>query len=347
MRTWMLVLFLGCSEYNLNGSSDLNADPSHDTDDPVTGTDSPSTADYPGAISGRVCDPSGDGWVMGARVWIDLEDGTYVETFTDADGRFLLEDVPMGTWNLQIGKGSFGSKVVVQVQEALLLLAQNECLGDDLNIAVLAGDYDTTQELLDTLGLSYDLIAQGGTTQIDFLRNPARLESYDIVFLNCGMDEEWIYEAKEAVAANLQSYVQGGHSLYASDWTFQAIEAAFPEAVDFFGEDDFPSDAYSGDDGHLLGTVLDPNMQAVLGTSSADIHYDLAGWVIAVAADSSTEVLVSGSPTTIWQEDPVANAPLAVRFEEGAGTVVFTTFHNEPQITLDMDAMLREIILSL
>jgi hypothetical protein len=302
---------------------------------------------YPGAVSGRVCDPSGDGWVIGARVWIQLPDGTVTETLTDAEGRFLLENVPYGTWELHIEKGSFGSTVSVFVDQELVALSQDECLDPSTRIAVLAGSYDSTEELLDALGLTYDLFPQGGSTQIDFLRDAARLKSYDIVVLNCGMDEDWLYEARQAVAKNLADFVRGGRSLYASDWTFQAIEAAFPDAVDFFGSDDFPSEAYSGDEGYLLGEVLDPNMKALLGSDSADIHYDLAGWVIAVQADAKTEVLVKGHPTTIWQDEPVHDAPLAVRFREGAGTVVFTTFHNEPQMTLDMDAMLREIILSL
>ena len=34
------------------------------------------------------------------------------------------------------------------------------------------------------------------------------------------------------------------------------------------------------------------------------------------------------------------NVPLAVRFSPG-GTVIYTTFHNETQITIDMEAVLK------
>jgi hypothetical protein len=347
MRTVLLILVMGCSEYNLSSPEENQPHTQSEEDTGTFGQDHTDTSENDGAITGRVCEPSGNGWVIGARVWIEPEDGTTVEAYTDVDGRFLLENVPPGAWTLHIEKGSFQSSVTVTVKDTLVTLAQDECLSSDVRIAVLQGDYDTTQELLSDLALPFDLIAQGGSHQIDFLNDPARLQSYDIIFLNCGMDEDWLYEAKENVASNIQDYVSSGRSLYASDWTFQLIEAAFPTAVDFYGSDDFPSEAYSGDDGHLKGSVHDPNMQGVLGSDTAQLHYDLAGWVIATGADATTEVLVSGHPATIWQEEPLVDAPLAVRFQAGSGTVVFTTFHNEPQITLDMNAMLREIILSL
>ena len=39
--------------------------------------------------------------------------------------------------------------------------------------------------------------------------------------------------------------------------------------------------------------------------------------------------------------------PLAVRHTAGEGVVLYTTFHNEPQLTEDMDNLLKEFVLSL
>jgi len=340
-------MLVGCSEYGLNGANDHSSEPGTDENTPEDGQVDPSETDDVGGISGRVCDPSGLGWVIDARVWIQVTDDHLIEARTDVEGRFQLESVPWGEWELHIEKGSFQASTTVLVDQEWVTLAEDECLSANVDIAVLAGSYDTTQDLLNLLSLDYDLVAQGATTQMDFLRSPAKLNAYDIVFLNCGMDEDWIFEARDEVAQNLRQFVQNGGSLYASDWTFQAVEAAFPGAVDFYGADDFPSEAYSGLDGSLQGEVLDPNMKALLASDTADIHYDLAGWVIAENADATSEVLVRGHPYTFWDDTPVANAPLAVRFQEGTGKVLFTTFHNEPQITQDMEDMLREIILSL
>ncbi len=348
-----LLLALGCSDYMIN---DMAEDPVLLDDTAVDDEAVPLDGDTdqpigPGSVSGRICDPSGDGWVAGARVWIEVDtdnDGetALLETTTDADGRFLLEGLPTGTWEIHVEKGSFSTTFVVKITGGLVELPLDECLdASGLDIAVMQGSYDATEEILDSLGLEYDLIPQGA--QLDFLRDEARLMDYDLLFFNCGMDEDWLYSHTETVTTNLVGFVNAGHSLYASDWSFLAVESAFPQAVDFYGDDAFLFEAYGGDDGTLSGDVLDPTMQAVLGSASATIHYDLAGWAMTVGAESGTEVLVTGSPTTLWEEQPLQDVPLAVRFEEGAGRVVFTTFHNEPQITADMELMLREIILSL
>jgi hypothetical protein len=364
-----LIFVFGCSEYQIFGkdgaeaagvgdtaapdvdTAQPEADPEPDPDpDPDPDTGMPAGS---GSVSGRICDPSGSGWVAHARVWVEVDtdgDGvteTVIETTTDADGRFVLEGLPPGTWEVHVEKGSFSTSFTVEVTDGSFELPDDECLDPGVDIAVLRGSYDVTEEILETLGLSYDLIEQGGTTQLDFLRDEARLASYDIVFLNCGMDEDWLYTGTERVTSNLVKFVEDGHSLYASDWAFLAVEAAFPDAIDFYGDDAFLFDAYGGDDGTLEADVVDPTMQALLGSAVADIHYDLAGWVMAVGTESATEVLVRGSPVSLWEPHPLEDVPLAVRFEAGAGRVVFTTFHNEPQITSDMELMLREIILSL
>jgi hypothetical protein len=356
---WPIVLVVGCSDYKISSMEESAATGLADTGVSSVDTGSPPSAtdtgelSGAGSVAGRICDPGGTGWVAGARVWIDVDwdgDGVgdeVIETTTDAEGRFLLEGVPPGTWEVHVQKGSFTTSVMVEVTDGLVELSDDECLGADLDIAVLRGSYDSTEDILDGLGLTYDLIEQGGTNQLDFLMDAERLGSYDIVFMNCGMDEDWLYSGTEQVTANLAQFVEAGHSLYASDWAFLMVEATFPQAIDFYGDDDFPFDAYGGDEGTLQVDVVDPTMQDILGSTVADVHYDLAGWVMAVGAETSAEVLVKGSPVSLWDPHPLEDAPLAVRFHAGEGRVVFTTFHNEPQITSDMELMLREIILSL
>ena len=49
---------------------------------------------------------------------------------------------------------------------------------------------------------------------------------------------------------------------------------------------------------------------------------------------------------TTWSSGS-QTGPLAARLEEGTGQVIYTSFHNESQATVDMDVLLQEIILSL
>ena len=60
------------------------------------------------------------------------------------------------------------------------------------------------------------------------------------------------------------------------------------------------------------------------------------------------EVLIEGEYTYSEGLFNSANrtAPLAYRMQDN-GTVIYTTFHNEQQTTVDMSVILQEIILSL
>ena len=83
----------------------------------VDGTpDTTSTCDpcaAKGSVKGRVCAPSEHVFVSDARVWVegvgcDGEAFT-IETTSGADGTYYLLDVPCGTHDLKIEKGSFSA----------------------------------------------------------------------------------------------------------------------------------------------------------------------------------------------------------------------------------------------
>lgn len=342
---FLLTLLAGCSEYDFAAMGD-----------PVAGEVTPPEPEewISGQVSGRICGPGDFGWVADAEVSVSVDlngNGLTDLTFTsetDAEGYFLLEGLPPGEYTIQVAKGSFTTLIDVVLEEGeQLILDEPECVsGKDLDIAVMQGSYDKVEDLLDDLGLKYDLIPNTGDHQQDFLLSSSTMAGYDLIFLNCGMDEDWRYAASELVGANVKAWVQGGGSLYASDWAFHAIEASFPQAIDFWGADAFPDEAYGGESGYLEAAVIDSTMQAVLGSDSAMLNYDLSGWVVAEGAAPQVEVLLTGSAKTFWSNKPVHDAPLAMKFENG-GRVVFTTFHNEAQITEDMEIVLKEMILTL
>ena len=95
-------------------------------------------------------------------------------------------------------------------------------------------------------------------------------------------------------------------------------------------------------------------MQALLGGTTADIMYDLPMWVVPERIESGVEVLLRArvSVDDFWTgySGTVSDAPIAARFDFGAGRVIYTSFHNEEQTggtTLDMLKILEEIVLSL
>jgi hypothetical protein len=201
--------------------------------------------------------------------------------------------------------------------------------------------------------LEYDQFnGKAGNQYIDLLTNQTALESYDIVFLNCGINERWMNQSS-VIGKTLEAYVKAGGSIYASDWSHSFVEVAFPDAVDWFGDDHADMEAKVGEMGVYYANVLNEGMKKVLGSDTAELYYDLSSWGVAESVGANTEVLIEGDIVAYdWEdwENPyreVKNSPLAVKIKPGDGTVIYTSFHNEPQTTVDMDKLLRDIILSL
>ena len=104
-----------------------------------------------------------------------------------------------------------------------------------------------------------------------------------------------------------------------------------------------------GDVETVNADVIDPYMQSLVGSSTASVSFELNNWAVAEFTDPDVSVLIS-SNVGLWQSSTTVSAsPLAALIEPvpDQGRIVYTAFHNETQITLDMEALLMEIILSL
>ncbi len=387
--SWIIALTcsigIGCSEYKLEGSTedgeadtavDRDEDPDREEDDdpPPEDTADPESPgpDDTGVgdtyqITGRVCNPAGEseeGWVAGAFVYTGVDDDgdgvedRQAEDRTDEEGRFVLDGLPSGEYTVYVEKGSFSVSYDVLLDGASYDIPEEDCALEPPTIAVVTGEYDQIEAILDDLELEYTLI--GGTVGtstpafVDFLRDPVAMARFDMIFFNCGIsDYDWMaYESE--IATNVRSYVDAGGSVYASDWAYYLVEKAFSSKIDFYGDDNYYSTAQVGADGPITATVVDPVMMALLGGSTADIMYDLPMWVVPERIESGVEVLLRARVTVddFWTgyTGTVSDAPIAVRFVFGTGRVIYTSFHNEEQTggtTLDMQKILEEIVLSL
>lgn len=178
--------------------------------------------------------------------------------------------------------------------------------------------WDDMGRLLDEMGEGYqhDVI----TTQT-ILQNPALLEQYDVLFLTCA--PRGGAELKDA----LFGYVSRGGTLYASDWRFDAVAAAFPEYVDrrALGQ---------GTEQHVQAEVVDPSLRELVGPDIS-LRFDLPSWKTAAFAGPRVTTLLQGRYRR--QRQPYDRtgvpdfAPLLVKMTAGKGTVIFTSFHNEKQ----------------
>ena len=312
-----------------------------------------------GSISGRICDPSGEGWIVGALVRVSVDynnDGIediLIQDYTDSEGRYTLEGVTVGQHHISVYKGSYSTAFEVDFPGGHYEMQEETCLDPgSVKVAVVLGAFDNVGELLNDLDIPFD--SYGENNYLNFLMSPDLLAEYDIIFFNCGMPTDWI-ASRGTVSSNLQDYVADGGSMYASDWAHGIVEAAFPYAIDFHGDDEvlgpeewgFDSHPYVGASQNVLAEVLDPTMSGAIGNTHASLHYDLDSWVLPQAAGPGSSIMLQGSVYSFTDTVRlVDNAPLALRFSAG-GNVIYTSFHNEHQMTDDMEKALKEIILSL
>lgn len=367
---------------NQNNTSNNMEDMGQDMDpDPP---DMPMLACGKGRVLGIACTPSGD-LLAAADVTITGTDCATgqpftLETRTNADGNYEFDDVPSGAHNLNISVGSFSgdSGVFVRAGETTDLTAAVDkvCLdAGAVKIAVIGGAYDAVEELLTGLNLTFDMKgndAANSAAATAFLTNPAEMANYDIIFINCGDLYERLAplpiiggpDQRPAMVTNLRNFVDNGGSVYASDYAFPWIELAFPDVLEMYGAQGAGSASKMGFAPQTVtADVQSMDLQQILGSTTATIafpHNPLQNiinirWVVlssvgngAINHINADVALCNANCDAAGPTN--ADTPLLVTWKSPTGgTVVFTSFHNKRQATLnqDMELILRYLIFQL
>ncbi|MFT7518133.1 MAG: hypothetical protein ACI9MC_000260 [Kiritimatiellia bacterium] len=299
-----------------------------------------------GSISGRVCDPSGSSWLADAMVYTNItdEDGRVVDVrqaFSDRDGYWSLQDLdPNHEYTVYIQSGThfiFEEAFYVNDDEHILL-PEPRCFDPQaMNIAVVAGDYDDMQLLLENMGfINFTLVDGTNPEQLrGFLTRPENLEPFDVIFLNGGhVEQELIYSddptnrTPEIIAALLEEYVANGGNLIASDWAYDDIELIWPNAIDFLGDDLEPNAAQLGEYSTFNATITDESLKAFVGGDTVEIEYDLPVWPPITQVEPYVSVHLTGdvSYREGTERYTLEDAPMLVSFSGGEGRVAFSTF---------------------
>ena len=307
-----------------------------------------------GNITGYVCAPNETLAVGGAHVWVQTFDckgaAVFIDTFTDANGDFVLANVPAGQTKVFLEKGQFKHEYVVTVPPNGTVHApdvvQDACFpSDSVKFAVVTGNWDHIETILSGLGVDYDLY-DGLLFTIaakSFLTNLPKMMEYDAIFFDCGANHHEILTFNQnLIVNNLQQFVANGGSIYASDWAFVYAEWPWPSAINFVGGDLNNSAPKVGQKGGLGGTVTDAGLVQFLGKSQVSLDYDLGAWVVIQGAPFGTTSHITGNVSGVGQ------VPLMVSHTPGgAGKVLYTTFHNEAQPTQDMVDILKYMVFNL
>jgi len=314
-------------------------------------------ADTPVGVEGRICSPSGNYFV--SNVFIEVryfdENGTERSqgVVTNSEGHFFIPYVPEGQHRFKATRGRFSIAQRIQVEESSEITNLGDiCFASDsVRIAVVEGSYDNIESIIEQLGFTtIEFInSRVPTYQEDFLALESLLQ-YDIVYFNCGANEQHILDW-EAAAHNLRDYLSQGGAIYASDWSYDLVENTIPSAINFYGNDTVNNAAQHGRPEVVSGAVHDSPLAKMCGVE-VEIKYDLSYWAIAVEANINTDVLVSGTVhSNIFTAEiqQFERAPLMVQIPFGlnGGKIIYTSFHNEAQVTDDMLCILNYIIFSL
>jgi hypothetical protein len=248
-------------------------------------------------------------------------------TKTDVNGRFTLNNVPMGEQTILAKRGIFEATFNVTVEEGKTVTAPPVEIVSTGKLAYLPGSYDSIEDIVEgELQNPMDQLAPA-----DFA-NATKLAEYKMIFVNCGSS---LYEITSSTTtlATIRTWISNGGILYASDWANDLVEALYP--ADFSGE-------LSGEAQEVTATIVDAELKAFVGKSTVAIQYDLGSWHTPATLSSAAKVLVRGSFD--GYDQTYTNKPLAVYFAKGSGDVVYTSFHNEAGVTADQKAVLRYFI---
>ncbi len=324
----------------------------------------PEAPPRPGSISGRICSPSGAEWLADALVYTNImdADGRVIDvrqSFSDRDGYWSLLDLdPNREYTVYIQSGNevvYTDTFIVRDNEDIIV-PDPVCFDPKaLNIAVVTGDYDNMQKLLENMGfINYSIIDGKNADELtDFLTYPENLEPFDVIFMNGGHIEEGIFysddptdRTPEIVAVLLEEYVWNGGNLVASDWAYDDIELIWPDAIDFLGDDLEPNAAQLGEYASLNAAVTDDSLKEFLGSDTVEVEFDLPVWPPMVQVEPYVSVHMVG--TVKYREGTqvftLEDAPLLASFSGGSGRVAFSTFRLAANRNKDMATVFQYIM---
>jgi len=362
---------------DLPGGADATVDPGSAELPPAPDASSDAPVGAPcdqvcglGDITGRVCAPDSKTYVTNAKVWVDALgcDGqpVHIETSSGYDGTYTLKHVPCGTWQVHIQKGSFTHYLQAQVETGKVSDLSNQgikmCLGATAaRLCVITGDWDAIEQTVSSLGFQYklyELYTGGfqdptweGAPAVGLLTDLATMQAEcDVLLIDCGKAHCEMVKSEPSIPWNLRDFVEAGGSLYASDFAYCYGEYAFPEQVDFHGDDaqcgQYDSSGPIKMDGNqtIEATVLDPDLVAYLGKSTFPAKFGL-GPLVSVDGAGLALAHVEGY---VKKFDAVQPFVLSYKpFGEGGGTVLYTNFHNDEQVSADMAVILNYMVFSL
>ena len=250
-------------------------------------------------------------------------------TLTNELGYYEFTNVSNGAKKLYFSKGSFKDTISITVSGGSVVVDTSH-LQIAKPFAYLFGQYDDIQTIIrDSLGYSVQSIT---TSTINSNLN---LQNYSVIFLNCGTNA--LSGITNTGATNLKSFMQSGGRIYASDFAYGTVIKMYPEL----------SGIQNGNSQTITGNIVDQNLQHYMNASTVQIFYNLGSWYsISPTIDQSVNIpFLKATYTT--GSGTITNNVVAFYRTESLGKLIFTTFHNEANVTAQTIKILKYFIFEL
>lgn len=243
------------------------------------------------------------------------------------------------------------------------------------SVAVVAGDFDEMAEPLNRMDVRHEVyegiisVATWDTgwehEQValkveGLLTDAGVMRTYDAVFVASGTrglgvrqynglepDDHLVRDPD--VEAAVRRYVEElGGTLFVTDWGYDLVEAVWPEAIDFLGEDTTLDAAQRSEIGEVFASIEEQSLSDALGLDVLPLAFNYSNWALVEAVGPETTVWSRGDVTYRLEDGggfaTMTNAPLLVSFSAGSGRVVYASFHVNAQLDNTMDALLAEVV---
>ena len=325
--------------------------------DPVSGAEITVLAAIPAALThGVFCEMCNAGSTSGALATV----------IAGIDGKFTLALDPLtkrSTLVVAIRKAGFRrvlAAVPVTACASTTLdatqthLPRNATEGDVPKIAISSGNKDHLEKVVAAMGITDADCVKGlpagsstetctsPTTLGQLLGSLDAMKQYGMIFIACAPFDTYEPTASTAaVAQNLKAWVGLGGKLIVTDDSYDFVEQAFPDAIDFGGTSAVAGAAQPANTAEigtaaasLTGTVADANLVGWLGlfpgaiaNSQVTISGFLSKWAVQRQAGTGSSVIVHGTASYVGGSGDV---PLTTRFEVGGcGRVIYSSYHTD------------------
>jgi hypothetical protein len=313
-------------------------------------------------LSGKVMSPNNSFPIPRAKVKVFRGETLIAEQTSDAIGNFSVPNLPKGELNVELSKGKFKRNLQIDMTADYELQSMERNLDVFPNMLVVTGYWDAIEDVLVDVGIvdpltgvpAFDVVS--GTTgrpaphgqhihngQVaqrtgnvpsnvtfsfhDLLTDTALLSSYDIIFLNCGANDD--FTADPVAVANLKTFIENGGIVYATDFTYEYLQAMFPNG-DYLT---FSTPEKAGNSVTANVQISDPNLlawlqnQGIVVNPTVEINGFLPAWqmVDSFNAANVSDWVVADQVT--YANTTFTNKALSFTYSYGCGGVFYSSFH--------------------